>query len=566
VSWSAFFQRLRWRLLRNTFGTLVSRSPGRLITIVICSVLIWAGVYLVSYLGFRLLKVELRVPLDGAIIGTLFNLGFTVLLALLLASTSLILSSSLFASTETDFLMSTPAPADQVFAFKFQGAVAFSSWAFVLLVSPILIAYGLTLDGTPWYFYALLPFFFLGFVLLPGSLGGLVCLLVVRLVPRRRKQLLLQVIVLAAAGMIWWLYHLVKSLRGPFGAGDWVNDLMGEFSLLRTAVVPARWMSDGLIEAALGEPDAFYHLALIWTNGLVAYLATAWAAARWYRSSYNQAATGGDLRRRYGGGRLDPFLAGLLGWLAPQTRLLIIKDFRTFRRDPAQWAQILIFVGLASLYFTYVGQFYQQDTSRSYSQKSIISLMNLAATAFLLCAYTGRFIYPLISLEGRKFWILGLLPLERNRLLMGKFAYSAILALAVGEFVVVFSDVMLGIPWLMVGLHALTVAAVALGLSGLSVGLGAAMPNFKETNPSKLAVGFGGTLNLVAGLSFLIVVILLMAVPWHMAMVFQGPDPRLKADVARWLALGAAIGVILGGAAVVVPLRVGMRALRRMEF
>ena len=41
-----------------------------------------------------------------------------------------------------------------------------------------------------------------------------------------------------------------------------------------------------------------------------------------------------------------------------------------------------------------------------------------------MCAYLGRFIYPLISLEGRKFWILGLLPLKREQILWGKFAFA----------------------------------------------------------------------------------------------------------------------------------------------
>ena len=36
----------------------------------------------------------------------------------------------------------------------------------------------------------LLPLFFLGFVLLPGSLGALAALLLVNFVPRHRKQVL----------------------------------------------------------------------------------------------------------------------------------------------------------------------------------------------------------------------------------------------------------------------------------------------------------------------------------------------------------------------------------------
>src|SRR5260370_32161279 len=100
---------------------------------------------------------------------------------------------------------------------------------------------------------------------------------------------------------------------------------------------------------------------------------TAWVAARLYRRGYNRVATGGSLRRRYGGGWLDRGLSRLLGFLDPQTRLLIVKDFRTFRRDPAQWAQILIFVALILLCFSNVRQFYGRDVGHGF--QSGISLM-----------------------------------------------------------------------------------------------------------------------------------------------------------------------------------------------
>jgi ABC-2 type transport system permease protein len=559
------FQWLRWALLCNTVDVLFRRSPGRLITIVLCSLLIWGGLFALGILGFTFLKVEVGMLLTGALLSFLFNLLFVVLTVLLVFSTGIILYSSLFHSPESRFLLSTPAPADQVFAYKYQGAVAFSSWAFVLLGSPILIAYGLVLDDAPWYFFALLPLFFLGFVLLPGSLGALLCLLVVNFVPRRRKQVLVLaglVVVAGSAGWVWWL---IASSRDPFGSRDWVNQLLGGFALLESILIPSKWMAEGLVATATGDADLFYYLALVWSNGLFLYLLTTWAAVRLYRRGYNRVATGGDLRRRYGGGWLDRSLGGLLGWLSPQTRLLIVKDFRTFRRDPAQWAQIVIFVGLASLYFTNIGRIQQQAIGRS-TQKNLISLLNLSATAFLLCAYTGRFIYPMLSLEGRKFWILGLLPLKRERLLWGKFAFSAVGALLIAEFVVVFSDLMLGMSWITIALHALIAAVLALGLSGLSVGLGAWMPNFQENDPSKLAVGFGGTLNLVAGLLFLLLVIGAMAMPWHVYVTLAGTDEKVTAAVIGWLLAGIAAGMILGALAVVLPLRIGIRALRRMEF
>src|SRR5205823_11588947 len=161
---------------------------------------------------------------------------------------------------------------------------------------------------------------------------------------------------------------------------------------------------------------------------------------------------------------------------------------RTFRRDPAQWAQVLIFTGLLLFYSFNTRRFYQRDIGRVYQHG--VSLLNLSATALLLCTYTGRFIYPMLSLEGRKFWVLGLLPLRRERLMWGKFIFSTLGALVIAEALVLVSDLMLEMPPAAVALHVLAVAVLAAGLSGLSVGLGACMPNFRETDPSKIAVGF----------------------------------------------------------------------------
>jgi ABC-2 type transport system permease protein len=109
---------------------------------------------------------------------------------------------------------------------------------------------------------------------------------------------------------------------------------------------------------------------------------------------------------------------------------------------------------------------------------------------------------------------------------------------------------------------------LALALSGMSVGLGACLPNFRESDPSKIAVGFGGTLNLVAGLLLLIVVVALMAGPWHLALA-AGKETGLEPVLENWWPVIAGLfllGIAAGIMAVLVPLRAGARALRRMEF
>jgi ABC-2 type transport system permease protein len=556
------FQRLRWRQLRNTARGLSRDSPLRLPTILLCSAVVWIGVFGVSLAGFR--YVEHWIPFNGAIIGIVFNLMFLLLAGLLLFSSAIIIYSSLFSSAESAFLLSCPAGADQVFAYKFQTAVAYSSWAFVLLGSPILLGFGIQAK-VEWPFYALLPLFFLGYVLLPGSVGALMCLLVVNFVPKRRKQVIVLAILAALAVIGVGAYQLFVTAQTQRADREMLNRLLDPFRFAQSPLCPSRLMASGLIRAGRGDwKSALYYLALVWSNGLFFYVVVSGLARRLYRRGYNRLATGGSLRRRYGGGWLDGGLITLVRFLDPQTRLLLVKDFRTFRREPSQWAQILILTGLMSFYFLNMRRFFSEGFPWPY--RNGISLLNLCATGLLLSAYTGRFIYPMVSLEGRKFWILGLLPLRRERIVWGKFVFSATGGVVIAAFLVLLSDWNLEIPPTGVILHVLTVTVLAVGLSGLSVGLGAYLPNFRESDPSKIAVGFGGTLNLLVGLAFLILAIAIMAGPWHWSVAQSHEPPTGFEDLGWMLVVQVLLGLLLGAAAVVLPLRAGARALQRMEF
>src|SRR5262249_8120332 len=152
--------------------------------------------------------------------------------------------------------------------------------------------------------------------------------------------------------------------------------------------------------------------------------------------------------------------------------------------------------------------------------------------------------------------------LDRGRLMIGKFAFSALGCFLAGEFLIAFSNLMLGMSWLILVTHMLTIAILALAFSGLSVGLGAIMPNFRESDPSKIAVGFGGAANLVVNLLLLAVVVLLVPGPIQF-LHGRDPDavvPLASVPILAWACMLAGIGV--GLAAAWLPMRVGMRQLR----
>jgi ABC-2 type transport system permease protein len=575
ISQAALFRRLRWRLFVNNLRTVMDGTPIRPISIFLCSMVVWLFIFAVSFEGFRFLQRDVKLPLGGDIVGTLFDVLFMLLGVLLIFSSGLVLYASLFGSPETAFLLSRPARDDRVFAFKFQGALAFSSWAFLLLGAPLLIAYGIVRNAH-WEFYAFLPLFFLGFILLPGSLGGMACLLIVNFLPKRRKQVLVIGGLMVVALLVVWGLEIVRAARPENWGADSVNLLLDRFEFARSRFAPTHWVARGLRAAGGGDLEkTFYNLALVWSNGLFAYLITAAMALFLYRRGYNRLSTGGDLRRKYGGMWMDRILHSSLPFVRKGTRLLIIKDFRTFRREPQQWAQILIFSILLTLYFTNIRRLFPGQID--WVHQNGLSMLNMSTISLLLCTYTGRFVYPMLSLEGRKFWILGLLPLRREQLLWGKFAFSTSMVLSIAGVLVLLSDLMLGMSGWVILMHLLAVTVIAMGLSGLSVGLGAWMPNFRETDPSKIAVGFGGTLNLVAGLFFLLTILVLMVLPWHVYtgiaasyLIFRGQDPAVVSLVtpqnAVVIAIGIVMGLVVGAATVIIPLRMGTRALQQMEF
>ncbi len=73
------------------------------------------------------------------------------------------------------------------------------------------------------------------------------------------------------------------------------------------------------------------------------------------------------------------------------------------------------------------------------------------------------------------------------------------------------------------------------------------MPNFRESDPSKIAVGFGGTLNLIVGLLFVLTVVASMALPAHVAEALAGSEAGMP-RFFRWLVpTGLIVGLLTRG-------------------
>jgi ABC-2 type transport system permease protein len=560
-------RRLHLRVLRNHLRVaLTTGSRLRLLMILLCSAVFWTGLFGLFFEGFRFLSTF--VKLSNEIVEYIFGVFFLSLLVMLVFSTGLILYQGLFRSREASYLLTLPTSPDRIFAHKFIEAMAFSSWGFLLLGSPMMVAYGIN-QGAPWPFYALILLFLLAFVTIPGCVGGIGAILLANLLPRSRRAI---VAVLGAATLaaLVLLGSRIYYVPGDMLSRDWLDALLRRLSFSQHALLPSRWMSHGLVSAARGDyREGLFYLGVTTSHAAMSYLIAAICARDLYRQGYSRVQGGRSSRRRVGWYGLDALFHRVFFFVRRPVRLLILKDLRTFRRDPAQWSQFLIFFGLLAFYFVNIRRLGYHVQNAYF--RNLLSFLNLAVTALILSTFTSRFIFPMLSLEGRNFWVLGLLPLSRSEILWGKFAFAAGISLVVTEFLIILSDSMLQIGPLMTLLHALTVVILCLGLSAISVGLGARMPNLKEDDPSKIAAGFGGTLNLLVSLVFIFLIVAALALPCQLFLAGQQlhgsgivieAQPRLQ----FWLAMSMIASLGFGTLTVLLSLRLGIRAFDRMEL
>ena len=559
---------LAWSILRSMLAT----ARLRLGLVVVLSLLFWGTLYCLFHEAFAFLA-----SLHADVISLLFNAFFSSLMVMLVFSTGILLYSGLYGSAEARLLLTLPARPEAIFSHKFQEALWFSSWGFVLLGSPILVAYGQVHAGA-WTYYAMLLPFMLSFVVIPATIGSMLCMLLVGWIPKLRLHAL-SIGLLASSLLAAWVAWSVLAVKVSDGLdGAWFDKTFGRLAITEQKVLPSWWLSSGLIESSrsgFASPEersslieAGKFLALLISNGLLLQLLAVRVARATYRVGYSHLSGEAPARRQRPIGRFDSLLSNLGPKASRPLRLLLVKDLRLFRRDVSQWSQVVIFFGLLALYFFNVRSFEYNTT-----YASMIGFLNLAVIGLILSTFTTRFVYPMISLEGRRFWILGLLPVHRDQIVWSKFLFAFVGSLLPCCGLVWLSDTMLGLDWQLLVVHEICSTMLCMGLSGIAVGLGARMPDLRESSPSKIAAGFGGTLSLVISSLFIMTVVIVAALPTHLYVATRAlaPDTAARGYFA-WLGspagIATSVGVVvaIGLTATILPMFLGLRAFRRMEL
>jgi ABC-2 type transport system permease protein len=507
------------------------------------------------------------------VLGTLLSqrilfLMFGFFFVMLVFSNTITGYATFFRNRETEWLVTLPVRHRHVWLWKFFETLAVSSWALLFLSAPLLAAYGTVHRVEPW-FYLKVALAFVPFVVVPGAIASLLLLLLVRAASSgwlRRSLPLLGAAIIAS--ILFGIRPVSESQTTSIEEFLTFEQLLSHTRHALHPGLPSSWMAEAVLAwvERLGTRGWFF-LLLVVSNALFGLVLAYEIAGRGFFATWSHALSHRTIRRSRraarraarGPGPVERLLNALpIG--SRTARALFLKDARIFWRDPAQWTQFTVFFALLCLYVLNLRNVAYDFSSEFWT--TLISHMNLAASSLTLSTLTTRFVFPQFSLEGRRLWILGMAPAGLPSVLLIKFWIGLLAASAVTLPLMTLSGLILNLGWPRILMFNGAMLVIGAGLTGLAVGLGALFPNLREENPAKIVSGFGGTLCLVSSFVFLLVTLMILALPDILRFTRGLPlelIPRLRA-VAFTAAFVFALATAL------VPLVLARARVKNLEF
>ncbi len=495
-----------------------------------------------------------KIPLVGPLLTErMVFLLFFFFFVMLVLSNATITGMGLFRRKDMEWQVALPLPARSLVLWKTAEGMLLASWGLLLLSAPILLAIARVYDAGAGFMIAVLPAL-LALVTIAANVATWILLLLVRLARRwmLKPFVLLAVVVVVRTLPVW--HSNLENLNAEDLTTS-LNQILKHTEVCMHPLLPSSWVAETIQAAGRGIPDrvTFFNLLLL-SNALMSILVTGRMASAHFMPAWDRimsAAPGASnsgpepaFRRR--SGLLSRWSRRMLA-LDRASFALLVKDVRTFLREPVQWGQSAIIFGLLLMYSTNLRKL-------GYDLQSpfwiiVVSHLNLLVCCLALSTLTTRFIYPQFSMEGRRMWILGLSPVPLHRVLALKLRLSAsVLALMMGLLVLV-SGISLGLPGQRIVFFCAAIALLTYGLTSLALSLGALVPNFRESNPARIVSGFGGTVCLIASFIYIVcgtAVTLLPSWPYLREDLGQLPAPDWRLDLGAILGL-TVLTMVFGG-------------------
>jgi ABC-2 type transport system permease protein len=493
--------------------------------------------------------------------GKLLGLALLTFLMILVLSNVITALSTFFLSDDLELLVAAPMDPVRVYGARLAETIVDSSWMVALLSVPLIAAYG-AVYAAGWSFYALALATMVPFLVLPAVVGSACTLVLVNAFPARRTRDLLALIGLFGAAAVVALFRFLRPER--LMRPEEFRDLVDFMTVLRTPTspwLPSEWAA-GAMMSWLNHAFEWFPFLFLWSTAAAFVVLGAWLHVHWFPAGFTRAQEGAERREGRARSRLlDRLMARAHG----HTRSLVAKEIRVFFRDTTQWSQLVLLGVLVAVYVYNITVLPLYTGERvSFFLINVVSFLNLGLAGFVVAAIAARFVFPAMSLEGRMMWLLRSSPLDVKTLFWAKYWVGTIPLLVVALPLIVVTNVVLHASPFVLGLTTATMVGVTFALTALALGFGALYPNYETENVAEIPTSFGGLLFMMAAVTYLAGVVVLEAWPVYLFLA-----ARLREGAAAVsptpVVLGGAGVLALTIAAVVLPLRAGVRRIRTLE-
>ncbi|TVP59217.1 MAG: hypothetical protein EA351_01895 [Gemmatimonadales bacterium] len=493
----------------------------------------------------------------------LLAIALLTFLMILLLSNVITALSTFFLSRDLELLVASPVDPLHLYWARLVESGVNSSWMVVLLLVPLLAAYGVIYGAGPgFYLVTAVALFFL--LTLPAVVGASATLLLVNIFPARRTRDLLALVgIIAAAGVVVMIRFLQpERLVRP----EEFRSVVGFMAELRTPTspwFPSEWAADTLLTWLTGSWDPF-PLLLLGSTAAAFVVLGGWLHLRYYPSGYSRAQEGAEHRE---GRRRSRRWEVLLRRGSPTVRELVAKEIRVFFRDTTQWSQ-LILLGVLIVVYVYNIHVLPVGPSAdvSFFLVNLVAFLNLGLAGFVVAAIAARFVFPAMSLEGRMTWLLRSSPLDPRTLFWTKYAVGTIPLLLIAVPLIILTNWILQVsPFLFVVSTGAMVGAT-FAMTAMALGFGAIFPNFETENPAEIPTSFGGLLFMMASVAYLALIVMLCGWPVYRFLLgrLQGAESGMA---ELWPIVGGLGGALLLTVAIVwASLGAGIRRFERDEL
>lgn len=450
--------------------------------------LFFAAVFfpMVYQLFLFIFKHFYAAPLIGGIlVSKLMNTFYLSFSMLVLLSSIVTAISVLFLSRDMNFLFSRPLNEGALFAFQYLKIVAGACWMVFLMSVPIFAAYMKVFElSAVQYVFMLLnhvPLF-----IIMSSAGIIITLLLLKVFPAENVRNI--AIAISGIFMVAFLvyFRMLQPEKLTGASTEQIRQFIENFRTPDSVLLPHgafmyiinRATGYGVLNVIVPSLLFFGVAAAVFT-GVIS------AGKKLYFEAYGKK---GLYSKQ--GPMTTAYRFNKLGQVVNQMK----KDFLYLVRDTSQWIQVVFLFGLVVIYLFNMYKL----PDELFNLRNIIYFLNIGFIGFVMSAIGARLVLPVISNEGKGFWVYRSAPFALRNYVMYKLAAYGLPVIATGMIVAVTSLYLLKADYFVSFLTIFSTLAATFVIAAVGTGFGAYFADFSIKNPEEMITG-------VAGLSYMFV-------------------------------------------------------------